>query len=252
MYAWKEMVSWMLRGFVRSVLLGLLAIALTLGDAKPCLSSDQAVEVNQSGTLSTNADLVLVSVQVRGTGGMPLHGLQRGDFLLRSDGRLQVVKVFEEFILEPSERNPATRTVNPPTTALQEFSNVPEGGMPQRLLIIAIDWVNAPYMEQGWAQRELVKYFAKATPDQPIALVAITEDGLVQIHAPSSDPSALLEALHSEKGRLGKAERDAKTSRQLGLPETALTRRAEAAERKSTQTRAIDATILSFEQLENA
>jgi VWFA-related protein len=223
-------------------------IALMLYAVMPAYAQ-QAGETNGAGAISANTELVLVPVQVRDSAGKPLSGLHQSDFVLRSDGKVQPIKIFEESGAAPEIRTSLARTAASSAAAGQEFSNVPQGGMPQHLLIIAIDWVNSPYVEQGWAKQELLKYFSKGLLEQPFALVAITEDGLVQIHSFSSDPRELLDAILDEHGKLGKAER----MKPGGLmPPTRLTRKEDAAEGESTEMKAIDATLLSFVQLERA
>jgi len=232
-------------------------IALMLYAVMP-VCAQRAGETNAAGAISTNTELVLVPVQVRDSAGTPLSGLHQSDFVLRSDGKVQPIKIFEESGAAPDIKTSLARTAASSAGPAQEFSNVPEGGLPQHLLIIAVDWINSPYLEegnsqyveQGWAQQELLKYFSKGLPGQPFALVAMTEDGLVQIHSFSSDPRELLEAIRDEHRKLAKSERT--KNRALLDLSTALTRRAEAAEQESVETTAIEATLLCFLQLEEA
>jgi VWFA-related protein len=226
-------------------------MALILGATIP-ICAQQAGETNGAGTLSANTELVLVPVLVTDYTGKPVPGLHQSDFVLHSDGKAQPIKIFEDSGAAPEVRTSLARRVAPSTAASQEFSTVPEGGMPQHLLIIPIDWINSPYVEQGWAQQELLKYFSKGTPEEPFALVAITENGLVQIHSFSSDPKALLESIREQHAKIGKAERKQKTAAELRTPETKLMAMAAAAVQESVEMKAVNATVLSFEQLERA
>jgi VWFA-related protein len=143
-------------------------------------------------TLSTTTELVLVPVQVKGSDGKPLLNLKQQDFILKSDGKPQPISVFEE----SQAASPKPPSPQPPAKPNQQiYSSVPDGGMPPQLLIIAIDLVNTPFLEQGRAKQQLLKYLSEDLPTQPFALVAITKYGLRQIHSFSSDPAALAAAL---------------------------------------------------------
>ena len=78
--------------------------------------------------------------------------------------------------------------------------------MPPQLLIIAIDLVNTPFLEQGRAREQLLKYLAEDLPTQPFALVAITKNGLMQIHSFSSDRASLAAALQRMQVSVSKDE----------------------------------------------
>jgi len=223
-------------------------VVFMLAGASINVVAQQGAETTPAGTLTSNSELVLVPVQVK-RAGKPLRGLTQNDFVLRSDGKMQPIEVFEESSGQPVGGDAIVKPATP-SAGVQEFSNLPVGGMPEHLLIIAVDWVNSPYAEQAWAQQGLLKYFAKDQPKQPFALVAFTEDGLVQIHPSSSDPAALQAAIREAHSQLGKAERRAMTARELLEKQTGLTLKSEAADRESVEAKAIDATMLSFVQLE--
>src|SRR5580704_9064943 len=111
-------------------------------------------------TLSTTTELVLVPVQVKGSNGKPLLGLKQEDFVLRSDKNVQPIRVFEEWTSSTAAvMTTAARTATP--GAPPTFFSVPQSGMPQQLLIIAIDLVNTPFLEQGRAREQLLKYLAE-------------------------------------------------------------------------------------------
>ncbi len=144
-----------------------------------------------SETLSATTELVLVPAQVKGHDGKPLLGLKQEDFVLRSDGKPQPIRVFEQTGETTSAAaNPPAAPV-PPNMVL----NVPNQGMPDQILIIAIDLVNTAYLDQTRAKQQLVKYLSAQSQQQHFALVAITKEGLRPIHNFSSNPAVLLEAL---------------------------------------------------------
>ena len=88
--------------------------------------------------------------------------------------------------------------------------------MPSQLLIIAIDLVDTPFLEQGRARQQLLKYLSEDLPTQPFALVAITKNGLHQIHSFSSDPAALAAALRRMEVSTTKDEMQGVTLDTLG------------------------------------
>ncbi len=155
------------------------------------LTAQQPSPDADAGTISATTELVLVPAQVKGHDGKPLLGLKQEDFILRSDGKPQPIRVFEE-TLRPAS---ATRVTHSPAATADLIYNVPDGGMPDQILIIALDLVNTAFLDQTRAKRELLKYLAEQVPNQHFALVAITKDGLVQIHNFSSDPATLVQAL---------------------------------------------------------
>src|SRR5271167_2235152 len=57
---------------------------------------------SDSGTISATTELVLVPAQVKGHDGKPLLGLKQEDFVLRSDGKPQPIRVFEETTRTPA------------------------------------------------------------------------------------------------------------------------------------------------------
>jgi VWFA-related protein len=173
--------------------ISLLLLVTCLLSSLGSLHAQQAPATNEPATtLSTTTELVLVPVQVKGGDGKPRLNLKKDDFVLKSDGKPQPIAVFEES--QATSKAPAA--AQPPANpSRQIYSSVPDGGMPQQLLIIAIDLVNTPFLEQGRARQQLLKYLSEDLPTQQFALVAITRNGLRQIHSFSSDPAALAAAL---------------------------------------------------------
>ncbi len=143
--------------------------------------------------LTANTELVLVAAQVKGGDGKPLLGLKQQDFVLRSDGKLLPIGIFEESLRTAADSPAQTKTPRP--APLNRTSNVPDSGMPDQILIIALDLVNTTFLDQNRAKQQLLRYLAAEKPDRHFALVAITPHGLAQIHNFSSDPAVLLEAL---------------------------------------------------------
>ncbi len=138
-------------------------------------------------------ELVIVPVQVRDGSDKAVHGLTLKDFTLQSDGKpLSLTSVSE--INAETVADVCIEDLNQATSP-QRFSNIPRGGMPRQLLIIALDFVNSAFLGKGEAQQKLFKYVLEGLPNQPFELVAITPTGLVQIHSFSAPRSDTAEAL---------------------------------------------------------
>ncbi len=145
-------------------------------------------------TFTSNSELVLVPVQVMDHGGQPLRGLKKEDFVLESEGQPQQIAVFDELrrstqVMIPSHK--VESTVTTPTS----FSNLPPDGIPHELVILAIDRLNTIGYLQKWTRDQLIAYIRAHPPQEPIALVMIAPDGLLEFQGPTWDGEALIQAL---------------------------------------------------------
>ena len=148
-------------------------------------------------TFTSNSELVLVPVAVSDHGGKPLHGLKQENFRLESDRAPQQIAVFDE--VRPASTPPTANSTSavqrtPPATP-HKFSNMPAQGLPQQILILAIDMVNTPLLLQKWAQDQAIKYLQSNPPQQPVAVVAFKPSGLREVQAATTDTGALIAAI---------------------------------------------------------
>lgn len=150
-------------------------------------------------------EFILAPVVVLDNAGKPARGLKPADFVLHSDGKPQTIRIFQE-VSDPGKPEPPPQSASSTPTSNLKISSVPDGGMPQQLLIIAIDLVNTGFLGRGEAQQELLQYVADNLPERPFELLAITRDGVVQIHSFASDPTATAQALRRAAATLGKGE----------------------------------------------
>jgi len=173
----------------RPVVAGLSSCGLVLALALVAAPQSSPPET----TFTSNSELVLVPVQVMDHGGQPLRGLHKEDFLLESDGLPQQIAVFDEVrrstqVMLPSHKaEPAT----PPTS----FSNLPPGGIPHEMVILAIDRLNTIGYLQKWTRDQLTRYIRAHPPQEPTALVLVAPDGLLEFQGPTWDGDALIQAL---------------------------------------------------------
>ena len=129
---------------------------------------------------------------------------------------------------------------------------MPNGGLPQELVVIALDEINTPNADQSRARQELLKYFNQGRQGEFFTLVALTPKGLRQIQPFTSDPKILLAALRQEQPKVGNAEltHESRDVPNPGLCE--LCGREIDSYRSSANANALDATVESFAQLEQA
>jgi VWFA-related protein len=185
----------MLRQVLGPVALGAIFPLLLLGSPQDTRSQDV--------TITTNSELVTVPVHVTDHNGRPLHGLNKGDFVLKSDGTAERIALFEEMQTAPATAPPAKPTVSaasvttPALVTPTKFSNLDTAAVPQQLQILAIDTVNTPLLLQGWAREQLIHYLEAKPVQQPFELVAITAGGVRRLHAFSTDTAALVASLRT-------------------------------------------------------
>jgi VWFA-related protein len=144
----------------------------------------------------------MVPVEVVDHFGMPVHGLKKENFVLKSDGNPQPIAIFDEMRPEPTPSAassvpvpPRLIAANPAPLVPGKFTNLPEAGIPQQLNILAVDTVNTPMRLQAWARDQIIRYLQANPPHQPVELVAITPGGVRQLHPFTTDTAALVAAL---------------------------------------------------------
>jgi len=91
---------------------------------------------------------------------------------------------------------PAGKVETVSASAPQKFSNLPAEGLPQQLVILAVDMVNTPVMLQGWAKTQTIKYLSAHPAQQPLAVVAITADGLREVCSFTTDTARLIASIN--------------------------------------------------------
>ena len=130
--------------------------------------------------------------------GNHITNLKKEDFQVQENGKDQKVATFEEVVADKS-RGPA------PKTRPGEFSNLAAklGEQPRSVTVIALDTVNTPFLDQGYARKELLKFLAQnLDSNQIIGMVLIGSHGLKVIHALTDDTKSLIEALNKVSSEL--------------------------------------------------
>ena len=153
-------------------------------------------------TIQKSAELVTIPVLVTDKSGKPVHGLTKQDFTVKEDGKIdRPIAVFEELqaIPGPVQKAPKAETV---------FSNFAVSDTKlHRVTIIVLDMLNTPFTAQAHARSELIKFLASnVRGNDPIALLVIGRTGLTQIHAVTSNPEVLIQALKRVRGKYSDAD----------------------------------------------
>ncbi len=145
--------------------------------------------------------LVQVPVVVTDKSGNHLHGLKQEDFRVYENGKPVSVSVFEELTAD------STRLM-PPASTPGKFMNLTfDGAQPRNVVVVALDTVNTPFLDQAYGRRELIKFLAKNIDSgQVMALMLITSHGLQAVNGLTGDPETLIQALKKASGEINQME----------------------------------------------
>ena len=158
-----------------------------------------AVHADDEKKVEFRSQTVLVQVPtvVTDKAGNHIHDLKKEDFKVEENGKEQKIAIFEEVTATNARLTQAT---NPPGT----FSNLAQNGdAPRNVVVIALDTVNTPFLDQTYGRKQLVKYLADNLDSAPVlAMVVIGSKGVRTISGLTSDPDSLLNALKKVRGEL--------------------------------------------------
>jgi VWFA-related protein len=149
----------------------------------------------------SQAILVQVPVVITDKSGQHVQGLNKEDFNLFENGRPVKVSTFEELTAESA---PLIASAAKPG----QFRNLSlEGPQPRNVVIVALDTVNTPFLDQTYGRRELVKFLARnLNSGQVLALMLITSHGLKVVQGLTGDPTRLMQALKKATGEISPME----------------------------------------------
>ena len=153
-----------------------------LGLGSTCLSQDK-----QAGTpiFTAGSNFVQVPVIVQRSG-KHVSGLKKDVFVLRQDGKDQVIATFEEIRTGESGRGAQTQA---------QFGNE-AAQVPQQITVIALDTVNTPNLDRTYFIQELERYLTRPGKfEGPIGLVAIERSGIRIMTGFTNDPRLIMAAI---------------------------------------------------------
>jgi VWFA-related protein len=174
-------------------------------------ASDEAKVEFRSQTI-----LIQVPVVVTDKSGNHLHGLNKEDFAILENGRPVSVTHFEELTA-------STTQLKSPAVPVGQFRNLAlNDPQPRNIVVIALDTVNTPFLDQAYGRRELVKFLARNMESgKVLALMLITTRGLRVVQGLTGDSTHLMQALNKVAGEISPIETmssDAQESLTGGLP----------------------------------
>jgi VWFA-related protein len=145
--------------------------------------------------------LIQIPVVVTDKSGKHLHGLNKEDFTVLENGKPVAVSNFEELTA-------STAQIPAPSVVNGQFHNLTfDGPQPRNVVVIALDTVNAPFLDQAYGRRELIKFLAHTVDSgQVLALMLITSQGLKVVQGLSGDPAHLVQALNKAAGEVSPME----------------------------------------------
>lgn len=141
--------------------------------------------------------LIQVPVVVTDKQGEHIHGLTKEDFTLLENGKEVKIANFEE-LTATSEK------INPLPAPRGQFRNLTlNDSQPRNVVVIALDTVNTPFLDQAYGRHELIKFLAKnVSPGQLLALMLITRRGLKVVQGLTGDSDQLIAALKKAGGEI--------------------------------------------------
>ncbi|HYM76012.1 MAG TPA: VWA domain-containing protein [Candidatus Dormibacteraeota bacterium] len=155
-------------------------------------------------TFTTKAQYVLVPAVVLDKDGNPVTGLKKEDFRLQENGKDQVISNVDEIIpiTGPLNKTPASNA----NEASNELSI--ENRAPRRLVIIAIDMVNTPFLDQVRARQQVIRYLSDSLEsDSLYQIVVIRNNGLRVLHDYTQSSTDLVATLQKVQSRFTPSDR---------------------------------------------
>ena len=167
------------------------------------LSVGHSISAESEAKVEFRSSTVLIQVPVVVTdkSGNHIHGLTKENFSIFENGKPVTVSAFEELAAEN------TPLVTPATKAGQ-FQNLSlTDSKPRNIVVIALDTVNTPFLDQTYGRRELIKFLARnVNSGEVLSLMIITSRGLKVVQGLTGDPAALSAALKKVSGELSQME----------------------------------------------
>jgi VWFA-related protein len=147
-------------------------------------------------TFTSKPTYVLVPVVVTNKEGKAVTGLKTDDFQVQENGKDQKLASIEE--IKPSATPLSLAAV--PGNEITNQTSVDT--TPRRLVIIALDLVNTPFLDQTRARQAIIDHLSEAIePDCLYQLVAIGNNGVQVLHDYTQETAPLVAALKAVGSR---------------------------------------------------
>lgn len=166
---------------IRALFMPLIFIPLICGLGVSRLFSQQtrpvpspsraAVPADSTPTFKSGSRLVVVDVVVTDRDGTPITGLDKGDFTVLEDGKVQALQAFEPH-LQVQQTTAVPDIQLPPG----EFTNFPKQASNSAVNIILFDILNTPTEDQMFARQEMIEFLKTLPRGQRVALFTLGYD----------------------------------------------------------------------------
>ena len=147
---------------------------------------------NNTPTIKTKSQLVLVEVVVTNDKGAPITGLEKKDFTILEDGKPQTISSFEEH-----HSTPITQIQLPPLPP-HVYTNFPLVQAADSVNIILLDALNTPSRDQVYVRSQMLQYLKTIPPGTRVAIFTLASQ-LRMLQGLSTDSKELLAALDNTK-----------------------------------------------------
>ena len=143
--------------------------------------------------IRTSTKMVLVDVIVTDKAGQPIPNLQRDDFILEENGKIQPLATFAD---EHSSGMRAPKSPAVAATPDNVFTNRPTDVSAEGpLIILLLDALNTDFKDQAYARQQLLRYIdSQLQPGQRLAVFALTNQ-LIRLQDVTTDPTILRAAI---------------------------------------------------------
>jgi VWFA-related protein len=177
------------------------AAVLGRGGASDLILHPNSAEDESKVEFRTQTFLIQVPVVVTDKSGNHIHGLTKEQFTLLESGKAVNVANFEELTANNS-------VIAAPVAAPGQFRNLTlDGTQPRNIVVVALDTVNTPFLDQAYGRKELVKFLShNLQTGQVLALMLITSHGLKVVEGLTGDPEHLMAALKKAGGEISRLE----------------------------------------------
>jgi VWFA-related protein len=184
----------------------LLAVSVTVPFDNAAAQSDaqnKPPAPQPAHTFKSQTELVLVPVVVHGHDETHVPGLTKNDFIVQENRVDQKITVFEEVRTSGAPvHRVATPGVFTNAVARTAAGAGPSETPTSRLNIIVLDTINTPFLDQGRARQDLIKFLAKSVERGELtSLLTIDRGGVHVVHDFTTDSAVLIAALQRVKGK---------------------------------------------------
>ena len=149
-------------------------------------------QLPRTATITVNARLVVLDVNVTDASGKTVQGLTRDDFQVYEDGKLQSIRSFE---LPTAHTLPASIAAAGSSAVFDPAQPANFGQSPVTILVL--DQLNTHFADTSFARREIHNFLAKqgTVLSQPTELLSVSDGGFKQLSGYTRDRDALMKAL---------------------------------------------------------